>query len=169
MDNAAHLHLLVNHFPIIGSALAVPLLVLTLILRKERGLLLASVFLLVVTAVTAWASMSTGEDAMDMFDKNDAKDWFEPYSEADVGEHEERAENSMWFAVPTAAVGLFVLVLAHRRPVDRPLHRLWVALLLVGAGLTAAAMGYVGNAGGVLMHREIRGDSLDTTKEESGK
>jgi len=36
-------------------------------------------------------------------------------------------------------------------------------VLLVGAGLTATGMAYVGNAGGVIMHREIRGDSLDTT------
>jgi hypothetical protein len=144
-------------------------LILTIVLRKERGLLLASVFLLVATALTAWASMSTGEDAMTMFDKNDERDWFEPYSEADVGEHEDRAENSMWFAVPTAVVGLVVLVLAHLRPAEKPLNRLWIALLLVGAILTSVAMGYVGNAGGLIMHREIRGDSLDTTKKADEK
>ena len=163
MDNGAHLHLLVNHFPIIGASLAVPMLVLTLLLRKERGLLLASVFLLVVTAASGWASQWTGEKAETMFDRNDTKDWYEPYSEADISEHEERAEHAMYFAVPTALLGVVVLVMAHRRKPENPLPWPWIAVLLVGAGLTATGMAYVGNAGGVIMHREIRGDSLDTT------
>lgn len=163
MDNAAHLHLLVNHFPIIGAFLAVPLLVLTLILRKERGLLLASVFLLVVTAATGWASLWTGEKAETMFDNNETKEWYEPFSEADVSEHSDRAEKSMYAAVPTALLGVAVLVMAHRRAADNPLPRIWVGVLLAGALATSLAMASVGNAGGVIMHREIRGDSLDTT------
>lgn len=162
MDNAAHQHLLVNHLPIIAGMLAVPMLVLTLILRKERGLLLASVFLLVATAGGALASMSTGEDAETMFDNNDSKEWYEPFSEADISVHEERAEHATWwFAVPTAAVSLVVLVLAHLRKPENPLSRWWIALLLVGAVLTAVGMAYAGQAGGVIMHREIRGDSID--------
>lgn len=163
MDNAAHWHLLVNHFPIIGAALAVPMLVLTLVLRKERGLLLASVFLLVVTAASGWASLATGEKAETMFDNNETKDWYEPFSEADIEEHSDRAEKSMYYAVPTAVLGIAVLLMARRRPADNPLPPYWIGLLLVGAGLTAWAMAYTGNAGGVIMHREIRGDSMDTT------
>lgn len=164
MDNGAHLHLLVNHFPIIGAFLAIPMLVLTLLLRRERGLLLASVFLLVVTAASGWASQWTGEKAETMFDNNENKEWYEPYSEADISEHEQRAKNAMWFAVPTALLGVGVLVMAHRRKPEDPLPWPWIAVLLAGAGLTATGMAYVGNAGGVIMHREIRGDSLDTVK-----
>lgn len=164
MDNDAHLHLLVNHFPIIAPILAVPLLVLTLILRKERGLLLASVFLLVATAIGGWLSVETGERAMDELDAAEGKKWYATYDETfAVGEHEERAEKAMPVVYATAALGLVVLFLAHRRKPEEPLGRLWIALLLLGAGATAGAMGWVGNAGGVIMHREIRGDALDTT------
>ena len=165
MDNAAHLHLLVNHFPIIGAFLAVPMLVLAFILRKERGLLLASVFLLVVTAASGWASVETGENAMDMFDANEDAKWHKPYEEAEdaLGEHQDRAERAMYAAWPTALLGIAVLVMAHRRAADEPLPRFWIAILFVGAAATAGAMAYTGNAGGVIMHREIRGDSVDTT------
>jgi hypothetical protein len=165
VDNGAHLHLLVNHFPIIGAFLAVPMLVLALILRKERGLLLASVFLLAVTAVSGWLSIETGEKAMDMLDGQEGKKWFKAYQEGEdaLGEHEERAEQSMYAAVPTALLGVVLLVMAHRRPPENPLPRIWIGVLLAGAAATGGAMAYAGNAGGVIMHREIRGDSMDTT------
>ena len=125
MGNDAHAHLLVNHFPIVAAFLSVPMLVFALLLRKERGLLLASVFLLVVTAASGWASLTTGEDAMDYInDKQDAgAAWTDDVDDAAITEHEERAENSMYFAVPTALLGLVVLVLAHRRAPDNPLPR----------------------------------------------
>jgi len=162
MGNDAHAHLLVNHFPIVAAFLSVPMLVFALLLRKERGLLLASVFLLVVTAASGWASLTTGEDAMDYInDKQDAgAAWTDDVDDAAITEHEERAENSMYFAVPTALLGLVVLVLAHRRAPDNPLPRWWIGVLLVGAGLTSAGMAYVGDAGGPIVHREVRGDSV---------
>jgi hypothetical protein len=165
MDNAAHLHLLVNHFPIIGAFLSVPMLVLALLLRKERGLLLASVFLLAVTAASGWISQETGEKAMDFINDKDGEGaaWASDVDDHAITEHEERAEKSMYCAVPTALLGLVVLVLAHRRPPENPLPRWWIGVLLVGAGATSAAMAYAGNAGGVIIHREIRGDSMDTT------
>ena len=167
MENAAHLHLLVNHFPIIGGFLAIPLLAMAFFLRKERGLLLAAVFLLVVTAVTGWLSVSTGDKAMDMIENQEGKPWFKVFDSARdaVDEHEERADKAMFVAVPTALLGIVVLLLAHRRAADNPLPRIWIGALFVGAVATGGAMAYVGNAGGGIMHREIRGDSLDTVRD----
>jgi len=167
MGNDAHAHLLVNHFPIVAAFLAVPMLLLALLLRKERGLLLASVFLLVVTAVGGWASLTTGEEAMDYV--NDKEDsgaaWTDDVDGAAMAEHEERAEKSMYVAAPTALLGLVALVLAHRRPPENPLPRWWFGVLLVGAGLTAVGMAWVGDAGGPIVHREIRGDSVFSPKD----
>ena len=166
MDNAAHLHLLVNHFPVIAPVLAVPMLLLALLLRKERGLLLASVLLLVVAAVSGWLSTQTGEKAQHMIER--AQDggpaWADDVDDKAMTEHEERAEKAMPVAIGAALVGVVVLVLAHRRTAENPLPRPWIALVLLGAAATSAAMGWVANAGGVIMHREIRGDSMDTTK-----
>ena len=166
MDNAAHLHLLVNHFPIVGAVLAIPVLLCALFLRKERGLLLAGVILLVIVAITGWMSVETGEKAMDQLDDQQESAWTETYAEADVGPHEERAELAMWFAYPAAVISIVVLAAAHVRPADNPLPRVWIGVVLLAAFATAGAMAWAGNAGGVIMHREIRGDSLDSTDEK---
>jgi hypothetical protein len=174
MDNAAHLHLLVNHFPIVGAALAIPVLLFALLLRKERGLLLAGVILLVIVAITGWMSVETGEKAMDQLSDQQDQKWANTYSEAEdadsVGMHEDRAETAVWFAYAAAVISIVVLAAAHVRPIDNPLPRVWVAVVLLAAMATAGAMAWAGNAGGVIMHREIRGDSLDsTTKDGDGK
>lgn len=164
MDNAAHLHLLVNHFPIVGAFLAVPVLVLALILRKERGLLLAGTLLLVVVGVSGWYSVRTGKQAMEQIQDQEGKDWNVTFEETDApGVHEDRAELAMWFAYPTAVISILVLAAAHVRPADNPLGRVWIGVVLVAALATSGAMAWAGNAGGTIMHREIRGDSLDTT------
>jgi hypothetical protein len=75
---------------------------------------------------------------------------------------------AMWFAYPAAVLGILVVAAAHVRPPDNPLGRLWIGLVLAGAAATSGAMAWAGNAGGVIMHREIRGDSLDTTKDAGG-
>jgi len=166
VDNAAHWHLLVNHFPVVAAALALPMIVLTLLLRKERGLFLASAFLLVVAALSGWLSSSTGEKAWDMVQKaqSNGASWTDDVEDAAISEHEERAETSTWVATGAAAIALVALVLAHRRPPDDPLPRWWIGLVFVGAAATSGAMAWTANAGGVIIHREIRGDSLDTTK-----
>src|SRR5262245_5457905 len=121
------------------------MLVLTLLLRKERGLLLASVFLLAVTALAGWASLSTGTKAMDYIEERGEKgaEWTADVDDSEMAEHEHRAKNTMYCAVPTAVFGLVVLVLAHRRPPENPLPRWWIGALLVGAGLTSVGMAYV--------------------------
>jgi drug/metabolite transporter (DMT)-like permease len=156
MENAAHQHLLVNHFPIVAAVLAIPIALMALLLRRERGLLLAAVFLLVVSGLGGWIAYSTGEDAMEMFENSEEEIWYETYQEADVGEHEERAETTVWVATAAAVIGVVVLFLAHRRPPDNPLPRYFVLLVLVGALATSATMAWTADAGGVVMHPEIR-------------
>lgn len=169
MDNAAHVHLLFNHFPIVGAFLAIPVLLLALILRKERGLLFAGVLLLASVAVMGYVSVETGEKAMDQLDAQEDAKWSETYQEAEVAVHEDRAETAMWFAYPAAALGILVLAAAHVRPDDKPLGRAWIGVVLLAAVATSGAMAWAGNAGGVIMHREIRGDSLDSTKKAEKK
>lgn len=170
MDNAPHLHLLVNHFPIVGAFLAIPVLLLALFLRKERGLLLAGVVLLIIVAISGWASMQTGEKAKTRLETDENAKWYTTFEETDAAdEHEDRAKVAMWFAYPAAVLGILVLAAAHVRPADNPIGRVWIAVVLAGAVATGGAMAWVGNAGGVIMHREIRGDSLDSTKHETTK
>ncbi len=166
MGNDAHQHLLVNHLPIFAAFLSIPMLVMTLLLRRERGLLLASVFLLVAAGLGGWLSYTSGEKAWDMIQDVEGKGtamWTSDVDGEAILEHEERAEKASWIAGGTAVLGIAVLWAAHRRPPENPLPRWPVAGLLFCAIVTSAGMAYTGNAGGVIIHREIRGDSLDST------
>ena len=51
--NAAHLHLVINHLPIFGALLSVPLVIMALAFRNERGLLIAAAATLTLTAASS--------------------------------------------------------------------------------------------------------------------
>ncbi|MFN5982855.1 MAG: hypothetical protein ACK479_05270 [Fluviicola sp.] len=60
--NAAHSHLIINHFPIIGLILGLLVLLVGIIL-KSSVTRRAALFVLLVSAITSFPSFSTGEGA----------------------------------------------------------------------------------------------------------
>lgn len=148
--NAAHLHLLVNHLPIIGAFLAVPLLLLALLRRQELSGIRAAAFVLALAALGAGASMRTGEQAEEVVE--DAA-WA---SEARMHDHEERAEVATPIAVITALLGLGVLIWSERKKVVNPSL---VGGLTLLATISAGTLAWVGASGGEIRHDEIRDGS----------
>ena len=148
--NDAHLHLLVNHLPVVGSLIAVPLLLIALWLPRDRGALLGAVLVLVLAGGGAFVAEQTGHDAEEVVE--DLPDVSEPYIE----EHEERAEIATWVAGLAALAGLAVLALVRGRE-ETP--RVWVAALLVAALVSMGTLGWTSAAGGVIRHSEIRDGS----------
>jgi hypothetical protein len=146
--NAAHFHLIVNHLPIVGAVLSVPLLVLALFQRADRGALRAAVAVLVLSAGGALASLWSGEPAEEQVEHLPGT------SEAAIEIHEERAELATGLSVVTALLGVGALVLAERRRIGSAAP---IAVTLAGAVLTAGAMAWTGSTGGVIRHPEIRG------------
>jgi len=148
--NAAHLHLVINHLPIIGACLSLPLVALILWRRSDRGLILAAALTLVLTGVGALAALQTGEPAEEMVEHlpGTAESLIEP--------HEERAEVAAGLAVATALGALVVLGVAWRR--EGPLPVSLLATLLVASVATSGAMAWTGKAGGMIRHPEIRGE-----------
>ena len=63
--NEAHLHLVVNHFPIIGTILGLGILVVGLLL-KNNSVKNTAFFLFIVAAIFAAVSMATGEGAEEL-------------------------------------------------------------------------------------------------------
>lgn len=142
--NDAHLHLLVNHLPIVGSLLSVPLIALAL-WRRERGAMTAAVLALAFTGLGAGAALWTGEPAEEFVEHRVAG-----VDEGLVHEHEERAEVATALAALAAAAGIGVLALGSSAP------------KLAGYGLlalsiaSAGGMAWTGASGGPIRHDEIR-------------
>lgn len=148
--DGTHLHLLINHLPVIGSALAAMLLVVAVALPAlRRGLLVGGVMIVVASGVGAAIALNTGETA------EEAVEGLPGVTEALIHEHEERAELATVLAGITAVAGLGVFFLAGRRA-DPPA---WAPAALGAAALvTFGAMAWTGYAGGQIRHTEIRGE-----------
>jgi hypothetical protein len=148
--NTAHLHLLVNHLPILGAFLSLPVLAIALARRREPGILFAGVTLLALAAAGAGVALRSGEGAEEVVE--DLPGVGEPTIEA----HEEAADVASIFALAVALGGLATAGLAWRRGTT-PLVP--TAAVVAGAFATSAAMGWTGYLGGQIRHSEIRPDA----------
>jgi len=137
----AYPHLLINHLPIVGALLALPLLALALWTR-ERGAVAAAALVLALAGGGAVAALLTGEPA------EEAVEHLAGTDEAALEIHEERAEVATILAVLAALAGL-----AAARGEGRA--RAAAAAL---ATASAAGMAWVGASGGPIRHSELRAD-----------
>jgi hypothetical protein len=144
--NDAHLHLVLNHLPIVGAALVMLLLVIGLARRSEELTRVALAFTVLIALGTIPAYLS-GEGAEEIVEHDDqvAGDRIE--------RHEERAEQAaiaVWVAGGLALIALLVGRGGRRVPRWATLGTL--AVLIVSNGLLIRA----GEAGGKISHPETR-------------
>ena len=145
--NDAHLHLLFNHFPIVGSFISLAILGIGFILKnstvKKVGL-----GILIFCAVMTLPAFFTGEGAEEIVEE------YPGISHDVIHEHEEVAELALWigiFAGIFAAFALYFEVVGHK------LARIFTLLTLVINLACFIAMARVGNTGGEIRHPEISG------------
>lgn len=142
---APHLHLMLNHVPVLGTPFAL-LLGAAGLLRRQDVLVRAALVAFVVVGGFAWGAQRTGDEA------EDAVEDLAGVSEDRIHRHEEAAD---WAARGGVALGLLALglLLATRH---RPVHRGILAATLVLAALLSAWLAYTANLGGEIRHPEIR-------------
>ncbi len=146
--NGAHLHLLLNHLPVLGTAFGL-LLLLFALLRKSDEIKRVSLGVFVFTALSAGAAYLTGEPAEEAVEK------LPGVAEALIGQHEDAALIALVVAGVTGGVALLGLIL-FRRAEKLPV---WVvAAALVLALATGGLMARAANLGGQIRHPEIRAD-----------
>lgn len=146
--NPAHLHLLVNHLPIIGFLFAIPLAALALLRPGDRGIFTAVALVVALAAGGGVASQLSGEGAEEVVE--DLPD----VRESLIHEHEEAAEAATVVAVATALLALGLLGWRAKRGGDLP--RPALAGMLLATLVAGGAMARVGQLGGVIRHTEIR-------------
>lgn len=144
--DAAHVHLMLNHFPLIGMAFAIPLL-LGAWMRSSEDLSRAGLILVAVTGVLAVATLLTGDPAEGVIKH------LPGISKRVIKIHEEAAEKSIWVVVAAAVAaiaGLFFGWKQKRTP------RLVVLLVTVLSVASLAALAWTNNLGGQISHAELR-------------
>jgi uncharacterized membrane protein len=150
--NTIHLHLLLNHLPVVGSVFAVLLLALALV-RRSAELARVSFGFLTLLGAAALIVYLTGEPALDAIEK------LPGFSEGIADRHEDAALVATIVTGTVGALALGALLVYRRRGVPR-----WLTTLGFIAALgSTAIMGYTANLGGQIRHTEIRPGSTTGT------
>jgi len=140
-----HLHLLLNHFPVIGAIIAIGLLAFGFV-KKNGPVSKAALALLAILGALSIAVFLTGEPAEEAIEK------LPGFSEAITERHEEAALAATIALSTLGAFSLGILTWFRRREVPRWLTLGTLMLSLVSGTL----MGYTAMLGGQVRHTELR-------------
>ena len=144
--NDAHIHLLVNHFPIIGMIFGFGILIAG-ILFKNNTIINVSYIIFIVVAFFAFISMSSGEGAEDLVED------LPNVGKQIIHEHEEFAEKLALVLYILGAVSLFGFYANFKNHSKAKLTS-YLALVIAIVGVVLAKS--VGTSGGEIRHTEIR-------------
>jgi amino acid transporter len=154
--DATHMHLLVNHIPILGSIFGALLLGIGMALRNRSVEITALCTLLLAVLFTLPAYFS-GEEAEHMVEH------MASVSEYELEEHEEHAELSVWMMVASGVMALMTLVSYSKAKHLTNITRM--ATLIVSL-IAFATMVPLALHGGKIIHSELRGSPTDGVEHE---
>lgn len=144
--NAAHLHLMINHYPIFAAFFALVLLLIGVI-RRSRVLRVSAYVALVSAAVVVIAVYLTGSMA------EGAVEHVPGVLEQALDIHEDVAKISL-LAVLVAGVCAAISWMFDQRSAEAP--RLLVLLTMLLTLGSLVSLGYTAEVGGEIHHPEIR-------------
>jgi len=148
--NGAHLHLLLNHLPVIGTLFTILLLAIGVAL-KNATLVRTSLAFFPLLVISAVAVMLTGEPAEDIVKQVPG------VAKSAIHAHEEAGEMATWALAALGVVSLTVLAALRKRarlPAGFALGMLLFSLV------PAAAMARTAYLGGQIRHSEINSGAL---------
>lgn len=150
--DAAHIHLLLNHVPVLGAVFGLLVLGYAVAGGERDDVLRVGLWTLVVVGVASVVVYLTGEPAEELVEG------LAGVSETILERHEEAA---LWATIGGGLVGtvaLAALLWFRRKRVPR---RVGMGILVLTLGLTGL-MGWTANLGGQVRHTEIRQDAAAT-------
>lgn len=147
LQQPSYLHVLINHFPIIGTQMGALAMIVALVLRQRAALIMALVIVL-IAGISAWPVYETGSAAYKPIRKisDDAgSDWLD--------EHLERADRLVWTFYTMAGLAAVALVVPVRWPrTSLPLTAATTLAAFACIGVGA----YIAEPGGRVRHVEFR-------------
>ena len=145
----SHLHLLVNHFPIVGNILSIVLLAWALF-RNKRELILLALASSIVVAIFGYVTDFTGDKAKDQV-------WdMTGFSKMAIHDHIQAADLSLNFLYATAAIAAIAYFLYWRK---KKAAKFVIYFTLILSLVSAYFLYRTGNLGGLIRHPEIENTS----------
>lgn len=143
--HSGYFHLIVNHFPIIGSIIGSLLLLAGIIFNKE-DIKLSGLGTLVFAAFMAIPAILTGDPA------KEAVEAVEGISKQLIHAHEDIARVGLWAIIPLGIISAMAMYSLVKK--ERINKYLIIAALLLSI-VTSGVMVYVGYTGGKIRHTQI--------------
>lgn len=154
--NDAHVHMVVNHFPIIGTIFGLGILITGIVMRNNVVKNVAYV-LFCISAIFGFASMFTGEGAEEIAEN------LPSVTDQIIHEHEEMAEKLALVLYVLAGISLLGLYLNFKKHAKANL----VSYFAFVVALVAVFFGkQTGTTGGEVRHTEIRANATTVTNTE---
>ncbi|HEY4319916.1 MAG TPA: hypothetical protein VGM77_01955 [Gemmatimonadales bacterium] len=146
--NGAHLHLLINHIPVLGVPFGVGLLAVAL-WRVNLTLQRTGLVVFVLAAVATELALLTGDPAKHVLRQVMAA---ADYPKAAIQRHDNAATTALICTCILAVLALGALWRARRGPLSRSIIAAFVILGLADT----AVLSWVADLGGQIRHTEIR-------------
>lgn len=150
--NLAHLHLVLNHMPVVGIPLALVFLIHGSI-NKNNNSQKFSLWVLTVISVLILPVYFTGEPA------EHAVEHLPGIFESLIKSHEEAAEVSLVLVLLTGISSCLALYFYNQEKKLKNLIKGTILLAIVASG----SLAYTANLGGKIRHVEARSDSISMT------
>lgn len=147
--NAVHIHLFLNHLPVMGTAFACMLLGFAMFKEMENFKKLAYVILVFCALATPPVFLS-GEGAEEKVEH------LQGVSEKAIHEHEEAGETALAAMIALGFLSLGQLGL-YLFPNMARLRKRTALVVLIGSGLAFAWLAWTANLGGLIRHGEELG------------
>jgi len=144
--NDAHLHLIVNHFPIVGTAIGLLVLIFGYLIKNQQ-VKATSLGIFIFSALAAIAANYTGEGAEEVVEK------IPGITKSLIHDHEETAELFFTLSLILGGAALISLFLQIKKMGLAKYGYILVVILAISSLVSA---NYVGISGGEIRHTEIR-------------
>lgn len=142
--NAAHLHIVLVHLPIVLVPTATILLAFAL-LKKQGTVATVALALFVTAAFFSVPAFLIGEEAEEIVEE------LPGISEDTLEEHEEAADIAFWLTVFVGGTAASALLLRRKAP---KLAQVTLTLLVLAGTATSASLAYTAYEGGKIRHPE---------------
>lgn len=152
--DAAHLHLMLNHIPLLGTIFGLPVLIAGMAL-KNTALRNAGLIILLAAAIAAVPVYLTGEPAEEIVEK------LPGVGESFIETHEDSAMAALISAIITGIVAVAALAFSWT---GKKAATMISAVAILSGVVTAGLMGRTANLGGEIRHSEIRASQAGTTQ-----
>ena len=152
--NPTHIHLLLNHFPIIGTLIGSAILLYSIIKKQDTGKITGA-FIIVIMAIIAIPVLLTGEPA------EESVEHLSGISKALIHDHEEASEKAFWLMEITGVFSLLAIVFYKIKSRFAPKAFL---VAFIFSAITFFAMAWAGNLGGKIRHPETSDTFINVEK-----